>query len=721
MNDPKDINRRKFLELSVQGSIGISLATVPAISFSSCRSTLSKTVHGACYHDCPDRCSWKITTVENKVTDFSASSDNPYTAGKLCSKMVNFPNDVTFHPDRILTPLKRVGKKGAGKFEVISWQKALSEIAVKLKKTISEKGGEAILPYSFGGNQGLVQGKAIPNRFFAHIGASQLERTICGNPAVEGVLATNGQTTGVLPEDIVYSKFIILWGTNPVLSNQHLWPFIQKAKSNGAKIVVIDPFQSQTAIEADWHIQIMPGTDTVLALGMINIILSENLQDNDYIQNYTTGIIELQKHVEQYNPKTVSKITGLGEETILELARAYATSDPSLIRVLIGMEHQTNGASAFRSVALLPAITGAWRKLGGGLMHMTYELFGEALNWEKINIPSQMAKKTTRSINMIQLGKVLNDKSLDPPVEALFVFNSNPAVTTPNQNLVIQGLEREDLLTIVIEHFVTDTARYADYIFPATSVLENWDVLTSWGTPYLNINQAAIKPVGEARSNSEFFRLLSTEMGFTESYLFEKDVDLVKSVFESNHEYLKGITFETIKNTGWARLNVPKKWIPHAEGNFKTSSGKCNLYNPAIEPALPEYIPPNYSQEEMEKYPFQLLTIKTTKNFLNSSHANIDYLIKKEGEPQLDISEEDAMALNINNGDQLNVYNQRGEVFVKARVRKKVRKGVVCLPQGFWSSLSKGGSSANALTNDLLTDMGRGAAIQDARVNISKV
>lgn len=703
MNDPKEINRRKFLELSVQGSIGISLATVPAISLSSCSSDLSKTVHGACYHDCPDRCSWKITTVENKISDFSPSTDHPFTAGKLCNKMVNFPSDVTFHPDRILTPLKRTGKKGTGQFETITWKKALSEIAEKLTNTIAEKGGEAILPYSFGGNQGLVQGRAIANKFFAHIGASTLEKKICGDPAVEGVLATNGQTTGVLPEDIVHSKFIILWGTNPILSNQHLWPFIQKAKSKGAQIVVIDPFQSQTALEADWHIQLMPGTDTVLALGLINVILSENLQDDDYIEKYTSGIIELKEHVEQYSPEEVSKITGITEDTVIELARAYAKSDMTLIRVLVGMEHQANGGSAFRSVAMLPAITGAWRQLGGGLMHMTYELFGEALNWEKINPPPELTKEPTRSINMVQLGKALNDPTLDPPIDALFVYNSNPAVTTPNQNLVVQGLEREDLLTIVLEHFITDTARYADYVFPATSVLENWDILTSWGTPYLTINQPAIKPVGEAKSNSEFFRLLAKEMGFTASYLFEDDLYLVKSIFDSNHEYLKGITFESLKNTGWARLNVPEKWIPHAEGNFKTSSGKCTLYNPAIEPPLPEYIRPTYSQEEMENYPFQLLTIKTTKNFLNSSHANVDYLVKKEGEPLLDISEEDASALNIKNGDPVNVFNQRGKVIVNARVRKKVRKGVLCLPQGYWSSLSQGGSSANALTNDHLT------------------
>lgn len=721
MSKQKDINRRKFMEMGVQGTIGIGLSTTSMISLNSCSDQKIQTVHGACYHDCPDRCSWKVKTVNNEIQAFQASTDNPFTAGKLYNKMVNFPNDVTFHPNRILTPLKRIGKKGEGKFEPISWEKAISEVSDRLGAILSEKGGESVLPYSFGGNQGLVQGKSIPNRFFAHIGASQLERTICGSAAVAGTLATNGQTTGVLPEDIIHSKFIILWGTNPVLSNQHLWPFIQQAKSKGAKLVVIDPFKSQTAIEADWHIQPMPGTDSALALGMMYVILSENLQDSDYIEKYTTGIQELTQHVETYSPATVAEITGLEQETIVSLAREYAKSSPSLIRFLIGMEHQANGGSAFRAIAMLPALTGAWSVFGGGLMHMTYELFRKALNWEKINLPISLANLSTRSISMIQLGKALTDATMAPSIDALVVFNSNPAVTTPNQNLILQGLERENLLTVVLEHFVTDTARYADYVFPATSVLENWDILTSWGTPYLNINQPAIQPIGEAKPNTEFFRLLAKEMGYQESYLYEADIDIIKSVLDSDHEYLKGITFESLKKTGWARLNIPEKWLPHAQGNFNTPSGKCQLYNPNIEPHLPEYNAVRYSADELSAYPFHLLTIKTTKNFLNSSHANIDYLLKKEGSLMVDISIADAELKDIKDGDEVKVFNQRGEVFVKARVRKKVRKGVVCIPQGFWASLSKGGSSANALTSDGLTDMGRGGAIQEARVDIVKV
>ena len=721
--DSKDTNvidRRGFIEMSTKGAAAIKLASLSMLV--GCENEKNpKKVFGACYHDCPDRCSWEVTSVDNKVTAFEASKTNPYTAGRLCDKMENFPNDVTYHPDRILKPLKRTGPKGAGKFEEISWNQAISEIAVKLKSIINSKGGEAVLPYSFGGNQGLIHRGAVANRFFAHIGASQLERTICGDTAVAGILATNGQTTGVLPEDIVHSKYIVLWGTNPVLSNQHLWLLIEKARAEGARIVVVDPFKSRTSEKSDWHIQPKPGTDTALALGLMHVILNEQLEDRDYIEKYTLGIEELTEHVRKYEPEYVSGITGLDKDTIVQFAREYAKGSPSLIRVLIGMEHQVNGGSAFRSIAMLPALTGAWRKEGGGLMNMTYELFGKSLNWEGVNLPSELVSQTTRKINMIELGKALNSTDLNPVVDALFVYNSNPAVTTPNQNLVINGLKREDLLTVVLEHFITDTAKYADYVFPATTVLESWDIFTSWGTPYININEPAISPLGLSKSNSDFFRLLSKEMGFREKYLYESDLDMIKETLDSKHEYMKGISFESLRESGGRKLNLPKSWMPHSEGNFGTSSGKCHFYDEKLAQPLPEYIPYDYDSEEIEKHPLQLLTIKTPEYFLNSSHANVDHILKKEGDLYLEISEYDAEKREISTGDELRVFNSRGRVFCKARISDKVKVGIVCLPQGYWPSLLKGNSSANALTNDLLTDMGRGGAIQEARVDIEKV
>ena len=718
MATPKEITRRNFLEISTQGVVGLGLA--PLITASCSDANGAKTVNGACCLDCPDSCSWQVTVTNNQVTEFKAANEHPFTAGKLCDKMANYPTDVTYSPKRLLTPLKRIGKKGEGKFEEITWEKAMSEISTQLQTISKEKGGEAILPFSYGGNEGKVQANAGDN-FFAQIGATQLERNICGGAVEAGIMATNGQTTGVLPEDIIHSRHIILWGTNPVHSNQHLWTIIEKARTKGAKLVVIDPFQSQTAVKADWHIQPLPGTDTALALGLIHVILVEKLQDQDYIDQYTTGIDELTKHVANYSPKAVAQLTGLDETDITQLARDYANGSPSLIRVLIGLEHQANGASAARAIAMLPALTGAWRQLGGGLMNMTYELFGDALNNQLLDIPDVLKNKKTRKVNMVQLGKALTTNELSPAIHALFVFNSNPAVTMPNQNLVVKGLERADLLTIVLEHFMTDTARYADYVFPATTALENWDLLTSYGTPYLTINEPAIDPLGQSKPNTEFFRLLSKAMGFTEKYLYHTDLDMVKSLLDSDKPYLKGITFESLRKTGWAKLNVPYNWMPHAEGNFGKPGGKCKLYDADLNPPIADYVPFAYSADDLARYPLHLLTIKSTKNFLNSTRANHDKHTRNEGKPYLDIHEADAKTRTIAEGDELKVFNQRGEVYLTARIKNKVRKGVVCMPQGFWSSLMKGGSSANALTHDLLTDMGGSAALQEARVEVVKI
>jgi anaerobic selenocysteine-containing dehydrogenase len=716
------LTRRKFINLSVQGTaaLGVSL---PLLTTYGCEEASAKTVHGACYHDCPDTCSWKATVEKGKLISFGASTDNPYTNGTLCNKLEDFPNDVTFHPDRILTPLKRTGEKGSGEFEPVSWKKALHEVAEKLKTVISEKGAEAVLPYNYAGTQGKIQGNAISNRFFARLGATKLERLICGNTASVGVLATNGKTTGVLPEDIVHSHYIICWGTNTVYSNQHLWPFIETARKQGAKLVVIDPFQSETARRADWHVQPMPGTDTALALAMMQVILVENLQDQDYVDKYTLGVEELRKHVDQYSPEKVAKLTGLEPDEIKKLAREYAAASPSLIRVLIGIEHQANGGSGFRAVAMLPALTGAWKQFGGGLMHYTYELFGEAWNWERLNF-FETIPRNTRTVSMIQIGQVLNDPKMKPGIHALFVYNSNPAVIAPNQNLVIQGLKREDLMTVVLEHFMTDTARYADYIFPATTQLEHWDLQDSWGQTYINLNEPAIEPQGQSKPNSEFFRLMAREMGYQEDYLYESDVDIIKKTLDSSHEYMKGITFDSLRKTGWAKLNLPEKWMPHVEGNFGTSSGKCEFYSVSQKEAggtlMPEYKLVEYTHGELENYPLHLLTVKASKNFLNSSHANVNRLRKSEGKFALDMHARDAEARGIADGDLISVFNQRGDVTITARIGDKVRPGVVCMPQGFWKALVQGGSTANALTRDLLTDMGRGAAFHEARVEIRK-
>ncbi|MBU2951355.1 molybdopterin-dependent oxidoreductase [Tamlana agarivorans] len=717
----KKINRRQFVKQTTKGFVGVHMASIlPAslLAASGFTSAEASSFHGVCYHDCPDSCSWVVKVQKGKVISFGGDKANPFTAGKLCGKMDTFPQDITYHSDRLLTPMKRVGKKGEGKFEPISWEKAIQEIGNQLKETIKRHGSESILSHGYMGTQSLVQKSVMSSRFFARMEASVISHTICGGAVIPANFQVNGTVMGVLPEDMVHSRYIILWGTNTKNSNIHQWPYVLKARKSGAKIIVIDPFVSATAKEADWHIQPLPGTDVALAMGMINIMIDEGLVDQDYIDNYTLGYKDLKEHVKSYDPKSVSDICGLQEEDIIQLAREYANGEPSLIRILVGIEHNYNGGDGTRAVAILPSLTGAWRKLGGGLMHLTFEMGGRALNWERLSYHRQMPTQPKRKLNMVQIGQILNNADLNPAIKSIFIFNSNPMVTTPNANLTKKGLEREDLLTVVLEHFMTETAKYADYVFPATTQLEHWDIGDSWGQVYININQPAIAPLGEAKSNSEFFRLMALEMNYTEECFEESDKDIVKSAFDSDHPYLEGIDFDYMQKHGWARYKIPEPFLPHADGNFETASGKCEFISPSR--GLPKYKEVSYTNEEKAKYPLQLLTIKNTKGFHNSSHANIKHLQQKEGRLRLDIHPEDSNARNIQNGDELMVFNQRGKVLLKAKVTKRTRPGVICMPHGFWPSLTKGGQVSNNLTDDRLTDIGGGAALQDCRVQVTK-
>jgi anaerobic selenocysteine-containing dehydrogenase len=719
--EEKKINRRKFVNQTAKGYVGLQLAsTLPAylLATSGCSPAEASTFHGVCYHDCPDSCSWEVKVQDGKVISFGGDKANPFTAGKLCGKMETFPEDITYHPDRLLTPMKRVGNKGEGKFEPISWELAIREVGNQLKDAIGQYGSESVLSYGYMGTQSMVQREVMSNRFFARMEASDIAKTICGGAVIPANFEVNGTAMGVLPEDMVHSRYIILWGTNTKNSNVHQWPYALKAREAGAKIIVVDPFVSATAKEADWHIQPLPGTDVALALGMMNVIITEGLIDQEYIDNYTLGYEELKEHVRSYDPKSVSVICGLPEEDIIQLAREYANGEPSLIRILVGIEHNYNGGDGTRAVAMLPSLIGAWRKLGGGLMHMTFEMGGRALNWERISYHTQMPTKPKRTLNMVQIGQLLNNPDLNPAIKSIFIYNSNPMVTAPNANLTKKGLEREDLLTVVLEHFITETAKYADYVFPATTQLEHWDIGDSWGQLYININQPAIAPLGEAKPNSEFFRLMAQEMGYTEEYFKESDKDIVKSAFDSDHPYLEGIDFDYMQKNGWARYKIPEPFLPHAEGNFGTASGKCEFISQSS--GLPAYKEVAYAEEEKDKYPLQLLTIKNTNGFHNSSHANVKHLRQKEGRLWLDIHPEDAKKRDIQNGDELLAFNQRGKVLLEAKVTERIRPGVVCMPHGYWPSLVKGGQASNNLTDDRLTDIGGGAALQDCRVQVVK-
>jgi anaerobic selenocysteine-containing dehydrogenase len=682
-----------------------------------------KVVRGACPHDCPDTCAWEVTVEDGRATKLSGAADHPFTHGGLCAK-VNHYLDRVYGPERLLHPMRRVGAKGEGRFERVGWEEAIADIADRLKEIVANHGGEAVLPYSYMGTQGLIQGSSIDLRFFNRIGATRLERAICANTGAAGAYATLGTNIGILPEDIAHARFIVLWGTNTIVTNLHLWRFIRQARDAGATLIVIDPVRTRTAEAADWHIRPLPGTDAALALGMMQVIVAESLHDADYVERYTLGFEKLRERLAEYPPERVAELTGLDSEEIVKLARAYAAGSPSLIRTLVGMEHRAHGGMAFRTISCLPALTGAWRQRGGGLLFLTAGLHFDALNAAAVQMP-ELEDTSIRQVNMVQLGRALT--SLDPPIRALIVHSSNPAAIAPSQNLVLEGLGREDLFTVVHEQVMTDTASHADYVLPATTQVEHLDLVWSWGHDYLTLNVPAIEPVGEAIPNTELFRRLAAAMGFTDDYFGDSDLDLVQLALASDHPHLEGASFEKLLQQGWAKLRLPEGWTPFAEGGFPTPSGRCEFYAEqmagwGLDP-LPTFQPSPESAagnpELAARFPLSLITGKGALHFLNSSYSGLERHRKAEVEPQLDISAADAAARGIADGEMVRVHNDRGSVLLRARVGDRVRGGVCSMPSGWWASLSPGGSSANALTRDGLADFGGGGDFHDTLVEVT--
>ncbi|MGE5277428.1 MAG: molybdopterin-containing oxidoreductase family protein [Acidobacteriota bacterium] len=711
------LSRRDFFQVGLGG-------TIAAGAFLSRYPGQRSVVRGACPHDCPDTCAWLVTRKNGKLAKIEADTMHPFTRGALCSKMDHYLEDIVYNPERLLYPLRRVGPKGEGRFERVSWDQALDDVASRLKRILREDGPSAILPYSDAGTQGVVQSESLDRRFFARLGATRLERNICGSAGSEGVTATMGTTMGILPEDIVRSRLVLIWASNPVLTNPHGWAFIEEARRRGARIVTIDPQRSATAARSDWHVQPIPGTDAALALGMMHVIVKEGLHDADYVERYTLGFDRLRKRLAEYPPERVAGITGLEKEEIVKLARAYAGTRPSTIRLLVGMEHRASGAMSFRTVACLPALVGAWRERGGGLLYMTYSLF--ELNGEAVTMP-KLEDPKTRSVNMVQLGRALTEEGLKPTVRALIVYNSNPATIAPNQNLVRRGLAREDLLTVVLEQFLTDTARYADYVFPAATQVETLDLMTSWGQRYLALNLPAAAPAGEAVPNTEFFRRLASRLDLKEPYLQDSDEEIVRAALKSSHPYLKGITFERLQKEGWAPLSLPEPWLPYAQGKFPTPSGRCEFYNERLIPEgldpLPGYVPPREKADA--RHPLMLLTSKASPHFLNSSHVGVKRSAQAEGEPRLRMNPADAAARGIADGDMVRVFNDRGSMLVRVRLVDpslvgSMRAGVVAMSHGWWASRMPGASSPNALTPDGLSDLGGGGDFHDARVQVAR-
>ncbi len=679
-----------------------------------------KQVHGACPHDCPDTCAWQVTVDDaGRATQVHGTQEHPFTQGALCAKLKRYPERV-YSPQRILHPLRRSGAKGSGRFTRISWDAALTEMATRLTHDIAQHGPLCAMPCNFAGTIGMLQRYA-GDPFFARLGATEVDRQICGNVAYEAVASSIGAGTALLPEDLVHSRLILIWGTNTVATNVHLWSgAIREARHRGAKIVVIDPVRTPTAAHADWHVQLAPATDAALALGMMHVIIRDELHDADYIAKYTLGFEQLCERVKDYTPAKVAEITGLAASDIEKLARDYATTRPAALRLMVGMERYSNGSLGFRAVSCLPALTGAWRELGGGVSHFTGDLFHAALDYSAVLAPASVAK-AARTVHLSQLGQALTRNDMAPPITWLMVYNLNPVVTLPNQNLIIKGFMREDLFTVVHEQFMTDTARYADIVLPATTQFEHWELMGSWGQTYLALNPPAIAPRGEAVANSELFRRLSRAMDFEDAYLHTSDEDRIRQLLSSGHRYLEGISFESLLARGWAPLTLPTDWRPRAEGGFTTPSGKCEFYSQTLAAAghdpLPNYVPLADVPAARAALPLRLISAKTS-HFLNSGYVNLPHAGTRKHHPEIQINPRDAAARAIVGGDRVRMFNELGEVEAIARVSDDTAVGVVYMAFNWWPSVTLNGSSANALTPDGLSDRAFGSNAFDARVEV---
>lgn len=693
---------------------------------------MKKVIHAACPHDCPDACGVLITVEDGRATRIQGDPAHPVTRGFLCAKVSKYLDRV-YSPDRLLYPMRRIRPKGqgsgdAGDFTRISWDEALDEIIARFKKISTEFGSEAILPYSYGGTLGMLSYSGMAHRFFYRLGASQLDRTICATTGGEALLSVIGRKMGTEPEQFRESRYIIAWGANIHGNNIHLWPFIEEARRKGARLVVIDPYKTRTARCADWHLPINPGTDAALALGMMHVIINNGLYDAEYVSSATLGFEQLRQRVQEYPPQRTAEWTGISAADIEKLAREYATLRPAVIRVNYGVQRSTNGGMAVRAIAMLPCITGSWKEVGGGLQLSTSGSFG--LNDSGIERPDLMASspvgRAARVVNMSELATALNNLD-NPPVKALFVYNSNPAVVAPDHNQVVRGLLQPDLFTVVHEQFFTDTTSYADVVLPATTFFEHKELQKAYGHYYLQISNQAIEPLGECRSNTDLFRELALRMGFAED-CFRQNVDqMIDEALWSDAAQrparLEGIDRERLEREGHVRLNLPERFLPFAEGKFPTPSGKAELYNErlaaqGLDPVA-SFVPPPESRhtEQAKKFPLELLSRKAD-NFLNTSFANVSSLQKMEQPELLEINSADALRRGIREGEWVRVFNERGEIRLRAHVNGAVQPGVVAA-RLTWARFAPDGKSINALTSEALADIGGGATFYSCLVDVA--
>ena len=672
-----------------------------------------QTVRGACPHDCPDTCAL-LTTVENgRATKVQGNPAHAPTDGVLCTKVSRY-TERTYHPDRLLTPMKRVGPKGSGQFEPVSWDEALDAIATRLK-TIAVRDPQAVLPYSYAGTMGLVQSESIAARFFHQLGASLLDRTICASAGAEALTQTLGNKVGMKVEFYAESKLIVIWGSNSIGSNLHFWRLAQEAKRSGAKLVCIDPRRSETAEKCHEHIALRPGTDAALALSLMHELIVHGWLDQDYVDRYTLGWDALKSRALQWTPERAAEVCGVPVEQIRQLARDWGTTQPAAIRLNYGMQRVRGGGNAVRAIACLPALTGAWRHRAGGVLLSSSGHF--PVKRAALQRPDLLGERRPRTINMSTIGDDLlrlASPAFGPQIEAMIVYNSNPVAIAPESGKVVQGFAREDLFTVVLEHFKTDTADYADFILPATTQLEHWDIHTSYGHTDVLLNRPAIAPVGGARTNTDIFRALAARMGFDDPCFAESDESLCRSAIGDERD------FEQLLEHGFASLPVPD--APFAQGGFPSPSGRCEFFSQRLADqgldGVPDHLPNYELAAPGGRYPLAMIS-PPARNFLNSTFVNVQSLRDIEAEPVLEMHPQDAAARGIADGAVVRVFNDRGTYHCKARLNQRARLGVVNGLGIWWRKLGLNGTNVNELTSQHLTDLGRAPVFYDCLVEVA--
>ena len=664
-----------------------------------------------------------LVTVENgRAIEVRGAPDHPTTAGTLCTKVARYL-DRTYSPERLRHPMRRIGRKGDGRFARISWDEALDEIATRFREIAeSAEGPQAILPYSYAGTMGLLQGQSMDRRFFHRLGASLLDRTICAAAGKAGWGAVIGASMGMDVEEYANSGLILIWGSNPVTSNLHFWTRAQEAKRRGAKLVAIDPYRSATADKCHEHVALLPGTDGALALGIMHVLIAEGLLDRDYIDRHTIGFEALAARAAEWAPERAAQTCGIASEQVLRLAREYGTIQPAAIRLNYGMQRVHGGGNAVRAIACLPALIGAWRHPAGGALLSSSGSF--PVDTAALERPD-LIQGAPRTINMSTIGDALTQLD-DPPVRAIYVYNSNPIAVAPESSRVVAGFSREDLFCVVHEIFRTDTADYADILLPATTQLEQTDIHSSYGHLYALANNPAIAPLADALPNTEVFRRLAARMGFTEPCFRDSDDDLARQAFCAGDPRMRGIDWDGLKAEGWRRLDLPRPYAPFAQGGFPTPSGKCEFWSERMKAAgedpLPDHVAPYESVASnpglARRYPLAFIS-PPARNFLNSSFANLPTSIEEERMPRVEIHPDDAAARDIGDGASVRVFNDRGNLLAMARVTDRARKGVVVAPSVWWRKLAPGGENANAVTSQALTDLGRAPTFYDCLVEVA--